>query len=120
MRILSDTGSKEHAPSVHHTLIALTRLFTNRGESDLHFSLAGDGKPEKQVNFKNGLAVVARNIKSLFLKQAAVLSETVTRIVAHVAVCRQRLWPNRSYERRSRKPVWKWQRTPAPKAVAAG
>ena len=104
----------------HFILIALTRLFTNRGESDLHYSLAGDGKSERQVNFKNGLAVVARNIESLFLKQAAVLSETVTRIVAHVAVCRQRLRPNRSYERRSRKPVGKWQRAPAPKAAAAG
>ena len=104
----------------HFILIALTRLFTNRGENDRYGGLAGDGKPERSVNFKNGLAVVARNIESLFLKQAAVLSETVTRIVAHVSTCRQRLRPNRSYQRRSRKPVGKWQRTPAPKATPAG
>ena len=61
--------------------------------------IPGDGKPEMQANFKNGLAVVARNIEDLLPKQAAALSETVTRIAA----CRQGLRPNRPYERRSRK-----------------
>ncbi len=115
----SERGVKQELYA-HFILIALTRLFTNRGESDLHHPLAGNDKPKRQVNFKNSLAVVARNLESLFLKQAAVLNETVTRIVAQVAACRQKLRPNRSYERRSRKPVGKWQRTPTPKTVAPG
>ncbi len=64
---------------VHVVLIILTRLFTNRGEAGI---IPDDGKPEMQANFKNGLAVVTRNIGNLLLEQAAVLSETVTRILA--------------------------------------
>ncbi len=104
----------------HFVLIALTRLFTNHGEAGINPCLPGDDKPEMQANFKNGLAVVARNIESLLLRQAAVLGETVTHIVAAVAACRQRLRPNRSYQRRSRKPAGTWQRHTTPKAAAAG
>ena len=103
----SERGVKQELYA-HFVLIALTRLFTNRGEAGINACLADNGK--MQANFKNSLAVVARNIEDLLLKQAAVLSETVTRIVAGIAACRQRLRPNRSYERRSRKPVGKWQR----------
>ena len=116
----SERGVKQELYA-HFVLIALTRLFTNRGEAGINACLADNGK--MQANFKNSLAVVARNIEDLLLKQAAVLSETVTRIVAGIATCRQRLRPNRSYERRSRKPVGKWQCGTASKAanaIAAG
>ena len=93
----------------HFILITLTRLFSNRGEDRIKASRPGDTKPAMQANFKNSLATVARNIEGLLLQQAAMLSETLTRIVATIAACRQRVRPNRSYPRRSRKPVGKWQ-----------
>ena len=99
------------------TLIAMTRLFTNHGEDPLNGGLPNDGKPLMQMNFKHGLAAVAANIESLLLQHASALRETVTRMVGEIVRCRQRLRPGRSYERRSRKPVRKWQRgrgTPAP------
>ena len=99
------------------TLIAMTRLFANHGEDPLNGGLPNDGKPLMQMNFKHGLAAVAATIESLLLQQASALRETVTRMVDEIVRCRQRLRPGRSYERRSRKPVGKWQRSrgaPAP------
>ena len=98
------------------TLIAMTRLFANHGEDHLNGGLPNDGKPPMQTNFKHGLAAVAANIESLLLQHASALRETVARIVGEIVRCRQRLRPGRSYERRSRKPIGKWQRgrrTPA-------
>ncbi len=99
------------------TLITMTRLFANHGEDPLNGRLPNDGKPLMQTNFKHGLAAVAANIESLLLQQASALRETVARIVGEIVRCRQRLRPGRSYERRSRKPIGKWQRrrgAPAP------
>ena len=99
------------------TLITMTRLFANHGEDHVNGGLPNDGKPPMQTNFKHGLAAVAANIESLLLQQASALRETVARIVGEIVRCRQRLRPGRSYERRSRKPVGKWQRgrgAPAP------
>ena len=92
------------------TLITMTRLFANHGEDHLNGGLPNDGKPPMQTHFKHGLAAVAANIESLLLRQASALRETVARIVGEIVRCRQRLRPGRSYERRSRKPVGKWQR----------
>ena len=92
------------------TLIAMTRLFANHGEDHQNGRLPNDGKPLMQTNFKHGLAAVAANIESLLLQHASALRETVTRIVGEIVRCRHRLRPGRSYERRSRKPVGKWQR----------
>ena len=93
------------------TLIAMTRLFANHGEDHVNGGLPNDGKPLMQTNFKHGLAAVAANIESLLLQQASALRETVARMVGEIVRCRQRLRPGRSYERRSRKPVGKWQRS---------
>ncbi|MCY3770139.1 MAG: hypothetical protein OXG56_12365 [Gammaproteobacteria bacterium] len=67
------------------------------------------GQSPRQVNFKHSLVTVARNIEGRLLQQAAVLNETVTRIVRTLAACHQKVRPNRSVERRSRKPVGKWR-----------
>ena len=101
----------------HFILITLTRLFSNRGEDHLNADRPDDGKTPMQANFKNSLMVVARNIEGLLLQQAATLSETITRIVASIAACRQRVRPNRSYDRHSRKPVGKWQSCKPAKAT---
>ena len=93
------------------TLIAMTRLFANHGEDHVNGGLPNDGKPLMQTNVKHGLAAVAANIESLLLQHASALRETVARIVGEIVRCRHRLRPGRSYGRRSRKPVGKWQRS---------
>ena len=102
----------------HFILITLTRLFANQSEDWMNRGRQGGPKPAMAANFKNSLATVARNIEVLLLQHATALSETVTRIVEGITACRQRLRPNRSYPRRSRKPVGKWSRRNVPKARA--
>jgi len=60
---------------------------------------------------------VARNIEGLLLQQAELINATIHHIVASIFTCRQKLRPNRSYERRSRKPVGKWMPTKSAKPI---
>ena len=56
--------------------------------------------------------------KVTVLRRVPVPSETVTRIVAGIAACRQRVRPDRSYDRHSRKPRGKWQSCKPAKATS--
>ena len=103
----SERGVKQEI-FAHFILITLTRVFTNHAEDEINLD-ANTDKPKMQANFKNSLATVARNIERLLLQNAEAFCQTVTRIVSSVAACRQRRRPNRSYERRSRKPIGKWR-----------
>ena len=103
----SERGVKQEI-FAHFILITLTRVFTNHAEDEINLG-ANTDKPKMQANFKNSLATVARNIERLLLQNAEAFCQTVTRIVSSVAACRQRRRPNRSYERRSRKPIGKWR-----------
>ena len=93
----------------HCSLIALTRLFTNRSEESWRARPGAHGKPAMQANFKNGLAVVAQHLEGLLAQHAKVLCETVSSILEYMKNCRQRRCPGHSYPWRSRKPVGKWK-----------
>jgi hypothetical protein len=94
----------------HFVLITLTRIFYNRAEQDLnpqnHISRS---KEAVLVNFKKSLVTIARNLEALFLQQAEVVKKTVNRIMQAIGTCKQKMRPNRSYDRVSRKPISKWQ-----------
>ena len=92
----------------HFILITLMQLCSNHSEDNINRSQANDRKQAMQTNFKNNLITVARNIEGLFLQQKAILSKTITHIFGCITRCQQRLHPNSSYERRSRKPMGKW------------
>ena len=87
------------------TLIALTRLFTNRCEEGFRSAPGEHGKPRMQANVKNGLAVVAEHLEGLLMQQAETVGRTVRSIVNYIGRCRQRVRPGRQYERRSRQQV---------------
>ena len=95
------------------TLIALTRLFANRSEGDARAAPDGHGRPGQQANFRHALHTVARHVEGLFLRQAALVRDTVQHILDGLAVCRPRRRPRRSYPRLSRKPVNKWRKRKA-------
>ena len=106
----------------HFVLIALTRLFSNHGEG----LLGGRGEPrgatdgaQMRVNFKNSLLTVARHLEGLFLRHAAMLGETLGHIVGAIVSCRHKTRPNRSYPRRSRKPIGKWKPEKPARAAAS-
>ena len=93
----------------HFVLITLTRIFSNRSEGQFN-SNATENEPSRfRANFKNCLIGVARNIEGLLMQQAALLSDTINRIVASISSCRQKVRSARSYARRSRKPIGKWK-----------
>jgi len=94
----------------HFNLIAMTRLFTNRDDRLEQAAQPADGKPARQANFKHSLAALAQNLEGLLLRHSAFLGETLERISEWVGAGRSRPRPDRSYPRRSRRPVSKWQR----------
>ena len=93
----------------HFNLIAMTRLFSNRGDGLLE-ARRETGKEKMTANFKNALAIMAANLEELVLMRAAALAETVTWMAERVLAVRSRLRPGRLYPRRSMKPVNKWIR----------
>ena len=93
----------------HFVLITLSRIFANQADDVLMLNKKTK-RPEKKfkVNFKNCLTTIARNLESLFL-QVILIKETVVSIIHSVINCRQKERPGRSHERRSHKPIKKWQ-----------
>lgn len=103
----SERGVKQELYA-HFILITLTRIFSNHSEDQLNTQNKPGKDEEIKANFKNALITVARNIEGLLLQQAALVSQTVNSIITSISTCRQKLRPNRSYNRKSRKPVGKW------------
>ncbi len=104
----SERGVKQEL-FAHFIIITLTRIFSNHSENNFNVQSPAAEKSEIKTNFKNCLATVARNIESLLIQQAILLNETINRIIAGISSCRQKLRPNRSYDRCSRKPIGKWK-----------
>ncbi len=93
----------------HFNLIAMARLFTNRGDAALDDAHEGD-LPKMRTNFTNALAMLAGSLDELILTQTSALADAVSRVATSVLAARARLRPGRSFPRRSQKPVGKWQR----------
>ena len=93
----------------HFNLIAMTRLFANRGNAHLE-ERRETGQENLTVNFRHALAVMAANLEELVLTRAAALAATVAWMTERILAVRSRLRPGRSYPRRSMQPRSKWQR----------
>ena len=115
----SERGVKQEL-FAHFVLITLTRLLSNHGEDRLGADRAARDKTQVRVNFKNSLLTVARHLEALFLQHASGLGQTLAHLLDAMVSCRHKLRPNRSYPRRSRKPIGKWKPGKAAKAAAAG
>jgi hypothetical protein len=114
----SERGVKQELYA-QFVLITLARIFSNHSEDDFNAKSSVDEAPQIRANFKNSLITVARNIESLLLQQAKIVTDTINHIVASISSIRQKLRPNRSYDRCSRKPIGKWK-PPKPAKPAAG
>lgn len=104
----SERGVKQELYA-HFILITLTRIFSNHSEDGFNTKSSTDATQSIKANFKNSLITVARHIEGLLLQQAKLVTETINHIVASISSSRQKLRPNRSYDRCSRKPVGKWK-----------
>jgi hypothetical protein len=105
----SERGVKQEL-FAHFVIITLSRIFSNHLENGINRGKHNPIEREIKVNMKNCLITIARNIEALFIQQNVILRKTVSNIVNSVINCRQRKRPNRSYERRSKKPFSKWQK----------
>ena len=115
----SERGVKQER-FAHFVLITLTRLLSHHGEDQLGADRAARDPTQVRVNFKNSLLTVARHLEGLCLQHAAGLGKTLSLIMDAMGSCRHKLRPNRSYPRRSRKPIGKWKPAKAARAAAAG
>ena len=105
----SERGVKQEI-FAHFNLIAMTRLFTNFGDAMYNSQSPPDPLPESQANFKAALFAVARNLEG---PHPAPRGHDAQRSASGPHLCRNRKAApasNRSYPRRSRKPLGEWQK----------
>ncbi len=100
----------------HFVLITLNRIFATKAEEGFYdnndrsqHNETEESRLTFKVNVKNALITLARNLEGLFIRQADLIKTTVNKIMASISLCRQKQRPNRSYTRRSMKPVKKWR-----------
>ena len=104
----SERGVKQEL-FAHFILITLTRIFSNHSEDHLNSSSCPIEEEKIKANFKNALVTMARNIEGLFLQQSELVSKTINNMIESISWCHQKVRPNRSHDRRSRKPIGKWK-----------
>ncbi len=105
----SERGVKQELYA-HFVIITLSRIFSNHIENVFNPGKDDNLDRQTRVNMKNCLLTIARNLETLLIQQNMVLRKTLSNIVNSIMNCRQKMRPNRSYERRSKKPFSKWQK----------
>jgi hypothetical protein len=98
----------------HFVLITMNRLCSNKAEEQLSkiltpLSIKDDSTPEIKVNFKNCLATVSRHLEEIIFVPVNCVKGVIQQIVSSISRYRQKVRPNRSYLRISRKPINKWR-----------
>ncbi|MDE0111855.1 MAG: hypothetical protein OXI87_00220 [Albidovulum sp.] len=91
--------------------IAVSRLFANRCEAGIN--RGGGDLPDMRANFRNGMRLLDREIKAMFLAHGAIVAGSVARITAGRFCCLQRERPRRSYPTVSMKPGSEWMKRKA-------
>lgn len=109
----SERGVKQEL-FAHFVLITMNRLCSNEAEDQLEKILSPlskkDGrKATIKVNFKNCLATVSRHLEEIMFVPANCVKDVIKQIVDSISYYRQKIRPNRSYLRKSMKPVRKWR-----------
>ena len=109
----SERGVKQELYA-HFVILTLSRIFSNHVEQGINNGRQGASLERTNLNMKNCLVTLSRHIESLFLQHSVMLRKTLGVIVNSMITCRQRVRPNRTFRRLSKKPFSKWQ--PAKKA----
>jgi len=98
----------------HFALITMNRLCSNKAEDQLSkilspLSKKDDSSPEIKVNFKNCLATVSRHLEEIMFVPVNCVKDVIQQIVSSISRYSQKVRPNRSYLRKSMKPIKKWR-----------
>ena len=92
----------------HFVLITLNRIFSNKVENLFDNTNAAE-KKEIKVNLKNSLVTISRNMEALFIEHVKLMGKAIKKIFQSIIRCKQKVRPNRKYERKSMKPINKWK-----------
>ena len=95
----------------HFVLISMSRLFSNYAEGKRNpegKDFSKTSLPTFLSNQKSLFNAMLRNLEGLFLENVNKVKVVVSRVVKEAARYMQRQRPNRSFERRSFKPLGKW------------
>jgi hypothetical protein len=98
----------------HFALITMNRLCSNKAEDQLSkilspLSKQDDSTPEIKVNFKNCLATISRHLEEIMFLPVNCVKDVIQQIVSSISRYHQKARPNRSYLRKSMKPIRKWR-----------
>ena len=100
----------------HFVLLTMSRLCSNESENLLvsflnltHEEAETKAESKIQVNFKHTLATVSRQLESILFAPAHCINNVMEEIIHSISRYWQRTRPNRSYIRKSMKPVNKWR-----------
>ena len=101
----------------HFVLITMSRLCSNNSENILNnfLNASSDENEENvstQINFKNCLTTVSRHLENFMFAPAQSIKNVMNDITQSISRYQQKMRPNRSYDRRSMKPINKWRRSP--------
>ena len=96
----------------HFVLITMSRLCSNESEnilSNLLDPVDKNGVPQKvKVNFKHCLTMMSLQMEKLFLAPTRCIKSVLDEMLDSILRSRQKVRPDRSYARKSMKPVNKW------------
>ncbi len=117
----SERGVKQEL-FAHFVLITMNRLCSNKAEDQISKMLSplskkDESTPKIKVNFKNCLATVSRHLEEIMFVPANYVKDVIERIVDSISRYRQKVRPNRSYLRKSMKPIKKWRQGKAKKVT---
>lgn len=101
----------------HFVIITMSRIFSNQLDDGFSQEKNTTAKTFK-VNLKNCLITIARKLEALFLKKTNLVKNTINAILNTISSVRQKVRPNRSYARQSKKPIKKWKATKKNKAAS--
>ena len=98
----------------HFVLITMNRLCSNKAEDQLSkifapLSKKDESKPQIKINFKNCLATVSRHLEEIIFVPVNCVKGVIQQIVSSISRYSQKVRPNRSYLRKSMKPIKKWR-----------
>ncbi len=122
----SDRGVKQELYA-HFALITFNRLFANQTEETINNEYSSprdktNDPPAKtnryQINFKNTLVTIARNLEGLFIRQSNLVNETIRKVFISISACKHKIRPGRTFERKSMKPINKWRPAKEKRAAA--
>ncbi len=109
----SERGVKQEL-FAHFVLITMNRLCSNEAENLITKIFTPLHKKEEdsrkfKVNFKNCLATVSRHLEEIIFLPVTCVKNLMQSLMESIARYRQKSRPDRSYVRKSMKPIKKWR-----------